>query len=145
MSDGDHAQAQDLQDRLVQFIRAFGLHQPQQTPCGQPIPVSEAHALGELARDAPITQVELGRRLRLEKSTVSRLAGQLVARGWVERSKDPTDARATRLSLTSAGRSAASNLAGAREAKFAQLLAKIPDDQRSAVLHALKILTEASQ
>ena len=34
-----------LQARISAFVRAFGLHQPDQTPCGQPIPVSEAHAM----------------------------------------------------------------------------------------------------
>jgi DNA-binding MarR family transcriptional regulator len=94
--------AQVLQDRLVSFIRAFGLHQPEHTPCGQPIPVSEAHALAELTRDAPLGQAELGRRLRLEKSTVSRLVGQLIGRGWLERRPDPGDGRATLLVLTPA-------------------------------------------
>src|SRR5918994_1949708 len=35
----------DLQGRLVAFVRAFGLHRGDETPCGAPIPVSEAHAL----------------------------------------------------------------------------------------------------
>jgi DNA-binding MarR family transcriptional regulator len=137
--------ARNLQDELVRFVRAFGLHTPEQTPCGQPIPVSEAHALAELARDAPLTQTELARRLRLEKSTVSRLIGQLVDRGWIDREPDPTDRRALRLTLTEAGERAAGNLAAAREAKFARVLAGIPESERAAVLHALKLLTEASQ
>lgn len=132
-----------LQDRLIGFIRAFGLHQPETTPCGRPIPVSEAHALSELARDAPLGQLELGRRLQLEKSTVSRLVGQLVDRGWVERGADPVDARATQLTLTPAGRDASASLAAARRQKFEQLMAAIPDTQRAEVLRALDILTEA--
>jgi DNA-binding MarR family transcriptional regulator len=134
-----------LQDEIARFVRAFGLHQPEQTPCGQPIPTSEAHALGELARDAPLTQTELGRRLRLEKSTVSRLIGQLDKRGWIGREPDPTDRRAVRLTLTEAGERAAANLAAAREAKFARLLEGIPETERAGVLRALTILTEASK
>jgi DNA-binding MarR family transcriptional regulator len=135
--------AQALQDRLVSFIRAFGLHQPERTPCGQPIPVSEAHALAELTRDAPLGQAQLGRRLRLEKSTVSRLVGQLIGRGWLERRPDPGDGRATLLVLTPAGQQAADELASARAAKFARLLEAIPADEREAVLHALDTLMEA--
>jgi DNA-binding MarR family transcriptional regulator len=135
--------AQVLQDRLVRFIRAFGLHQPEHTPCGQPIPVSEAHALAELTRDAPLGQAELGRRLRLEKSTVSRLVGQLIGRGWLERRPDPGDGRATLLVLTPAGQQAANQLAAARAAKFARLLEAIPATERETVLHSLDILMEA--
>ncbi|MEJ7704407.1 MAG: MarR family transcriptional regulator [Geodermatophilaceae bacterium] len=131
-----------LQDRLVGFIRAFGLHQPEATPCGQPIPVSEAHALSELA-GATLGQFELGRRLRLEKSTVSRLVGQLVGRGWVQRNVSPDDARAVLLTLTSSGQEAAENLAAARRQKFDHLMAAIPDTQLAEVLSALDVLTEA--
>jgi DNA-binding MarR family transcriptional regulator len=132
-----------LQERLAEFIRAFGLHQPERTPCGQPIPVSEAHALVELARDGPFTQTELGRRLHLEKSTISRLVNQLIKRGWVTREHDPHDRRAASLTLTPAGQRAATNLATARQRKFATLLAAVPETERDAVLQALKTLTEA--
>ena len=131
-----------LQEQLVGFVRAFGLLRPESTPCGQPIPVSEAHAVGELA-GGPVGQLGLGRRLRLEKSTVSRLVGQLVARGWVERRADQRDGRAVLLHLTPAGEQAARQLRAAREAKFARLLESIPPDQRGEVLRALSTLTEA--
>lgn len=140
---GPSADASELQDRLVSFIRAFGLHQPETTPCGQPIPVSEAHALSEVARDTPLGQLELCRRLRLEKSTVSRLVGQLVGRGWVERRIDPGDARAILLVLTPAGGAAAATLAAARRVKFEQLMGAIPDHSRVEVLRSLDVLTEA--
>jgi DNA-binding MarR family transcriptional regulator len=138
-----HPDAQALQDRLVGFIRAFGLHQPERTPCGQPIPVSEAHALAELARDPPLGQAELARRLGLEKSTVSRLVGQLAGRGWLHRRPDPDDGRATLLALTPTGQQAAADLAAARAAKFTRLLDRIPPAERAAVLGALATLTEA--
>ena len=133
----------DLQDRMVGFIRAFGLHQPESTPCGEPISVSEAHAIGELARDAPLGQLELGRRLGLTKSTVSRLVGQLVDRGWVERGTDPADRRATVLTLTPDGADAADSLAERRRHKFERLLTAIPESRRVEVLQALDVLTEA--
>jgi DNA-binding MarR family transcriptional regulator len=132
-----------LQDALRTFVRAFGLHQPESTPCGEPIPVSEAHALGELAQEGELRQVELARRLRLQKSTVSRLVGQLTSRGWVERAPAPEDGRGVVLRLTPAGRNAAHRLADARREKFSRLLDAIPPDERAGVLHALGVLTEA--
>lgn len=125
------------------FVRAFGLHQPESTPCGQAIPVSEAHALGELARDGELRQVELARRLRLQKSTVSRLVGQLTTRGWVERGPAQGDGRGVVLRLTPAGQHVARNLAEARHEKFSRLLESIPAHERAGVLHALGVLTEA--
>jgi DNA-binding MarR family transcriptional regulator len=141
MSDRDLTSAQDA---LQRFVRNFGLHQPDRTPCGQPLPVSEAYALLELARTQTLRQVELGRRLRLEKSSVSRLVSNLIARGWVLRRAAPDDGRGVVLELTEAGRRAVEQQRQARQAKFAALLDRIPDDQRAAVVAALHTLAEAA-
>ncbi len=132
-----------LQDSLVAFVRAFGLHQPEATPCGQPISVSEAHALSELARAGTLGQLELGQRLNLQKSTVSRLVSQLLTRGWAQREADQSDGRASRLRLTDSGEQTAAQLAQARTQKFDHLLDRIPPEHRGQVLNALDILTEA--
>jgi DNA-binding MarR family transcriptional regulator len=132
-----------LQDQVVSFVRAFGLHRPGETPCGKPIPVSEAHALVELARDDGLTQSELGTRLRLEKSTVTRLVGQLLARGWLERERHPSDGRAVRLHLTPRGLQAAVEIENARRERFISLVDRIPKEDREQVVRALGVLTEA--
>jgi DNA-binding MarR family transcriptional regulator len=139
--DGD---AVELQNRISAFVRAFGLHQPDRTPCGEPVPVSEAHAVAELDRDGPMSQSELAQRLRLEKSTVSRLVTNLTARGWVRRDKRAGDGRLVWLELTGSGSRAAGELAVARAARFAELLRNIPDDRRVAVIDALSLLVDAA-
>ncbi len=128
---------------MVALIRAFGLHRPDESPCGKPVPVSEAHALAELARGDGMSQNELAARLRLEKSTVSRLVGHLATRGWVERDRDPADGRALRLRLTARGARVAGEIAEARQRKFAAVLERIPDGERDDVLRALDVLAEA--
>jgi DNA-binding MarR family transcriptional regulator len=133
----------DLQERMIALIRAFGLHKPDETPCGKPVSVAEAHALMELSRAETLVQKELASRLRLEKSTVSRLVGILEGRGWVERFRSPQDGRAVELMLTGAGRSTAEGIAEARRAKFARVLKTIPEGERESVLEAMKILEEA--
>lgn len=133
-----------LQHGIAGFVRAFGLHQPDQTPCGEPVPVSEAHALMELDRDGPLTQLDLGARLRLEKSTVSRLVGQLAGRDWLRRTKAAGDARLTWLELTETGRSAAQQLAAARTVRFEELLSRLPADRRAEVIEALTLLVAAA-
>lgn len=143
-TDDSSPDALDLQARITAFVRAFGLHQPDHTPCGQPVPVSEAYALAEIDRAGRLTQVELGGRLRLEKSTVSRLVGQLINRGWVRRGKRDGDGRLVWLEPTDAGRKAAAELAAARAARFAGLLEAIPPARRQTVIEALALLVEAA-
>src|SRR4051794_14684326 len=136
----DPSDTATLQARLSAFIREFGLHQPERTPCGRPVPVSEAHALLELAQEGPLPQHDLGARLRLEKSTVSRLVGMLEKRAWITRIRDDTDGRVSVLHLTDAGRQAADQLIAARSARFARLLDAIPPDRRRTALDGLTIL-----
>ena len=133
----------NLQEQLIALIRAFGLHRPDQTPCGQPVAVAEAHALMELARAAPLSQNDLATRLRLEKSTISRLVGLLESRRWVTRTRSPHDGRALDVQLTDRGHQIAADLAEARRIKFANVFAAIPDAERAAVVDALRILVEA--
>jgi DNA-binding MarR family transcriptional regulator len=133
------------QEALQRFVRNFGLHQPDRTPCGQPLPVSEAYALGEIGRTGSLRQVDLAKQLRLEKSTVSRLVANLVGRGWIDRRPADDDGRGVLLELTDAGRRALQALTDSRRVKFAELLARIPEDQRAGVIAALATLAEAAQ
>jgi DNA-binding MarR family transcriptional regulator len=136
----------NLQERMIALIRAFGLHKPEETSCGRPVSVAEAHALIELSRgepESPMVQKELASRLRLEKSTVSRLVGMLEDRGWVERSRSLQDGRAVELRLTGAGKRTAEGIAEARRAKFTRVLEAIPKEERKSVLESMRILEEA--
>jgi DNA-binding MarR family transcriptional regulator len=129
-----------LQEQMVALVRAFGWHRPEQTPCGQPVPISEAHALMELTRDIGLSQQVLGARLGLEKSTVSRLVQQLAARGWVERRRSDEDGRVMLLSLTEDGYRAADRLAEARAIFFARILDRVPEERRRQILECLALL-----
>ena len=53
-----------------------------------------------LLNDDSMTQGQLGERLYLEKSSVSRLVGGLERRGWVVRTKSPDDSRQKLVSAT---------------------------------------------
>ena len=143
----DASEGDELQRRLIAFVRAFGLHQPDETPCGAPIPVSEAHALTVLAGgdQGGMSQTDLGRWLRLGKSTVSRLVDQLEARGWVLRQPGGDDSRRRLVVLTAEGRKAADDIGGRRAARMGRLLERIPEAERPAVLAALDVLAEAAR
>ena len=145
MGAGDEGSAVELQRRIAAFVRAFGLHRPDETPCGAPVPVSEAHALWVLADRGPLTQTDLVHELALGKSTVSRLVDQLVARGWAERHTSEQDARCRQVSLTADGARTAAGLAQSRATRFARLLDRIPEPDRPAVLAALETLAEAAR
>jgi DNA-binding MarR family transcriptional regulator len=135
--------ASDLAAAMVALVRAFGLHRPNETPCGAPVPVAEAHALIDLAAAGAMNHKELAARLRLEKSTVSRLVVQLEKRKWIERTAAKGDRRVVQIRLTAAGKRAAKRLAAARHSKFDDLLAAIPKQKRRFILAAMSDLVAA--
>lgn len=143
MTDTNAPTVQTLEAGVTAFVRAFGLHQGEVTPCGQPLSVSEAHALLALRQQPGVRQGDLAAALELEKSTVSRLVKHLLDRGWVARDPDERDARAVTLHLTPAGAQLAQRVAAARRHKFERLLDALPEAQRPAVLAALHTLVEA--
>ncbi len=143
MKEEVETEAAALAAAMVALVRAFGLHRPHETPCGEPIPVAEAHALMDLAAGGPLNHGELAARLRLEKSSVSRLVRQLEKRAWIARTPAGHDRRILRIRLTAAGKRAAARLARARHSKFDQLLAAIPKQKRKLVLEAISALVAA--
>lgn len=132
-----------LQERMITLIRAFGLHRPDRTPCGEAVPISEAHALLELSRTPALSPTELAARLRLDRSTVTRLVQHLAERGWLARERDVSDGRAVRMCLTPDGHEAAAQLAAARATKFSGIVEALPPAERDTVLHALDLLVRA--
>lgn len=142
MSGKTNSSHASFEAQLVALIRALGLHRPDQTPCGAPVSVGEAHALFEISRRPGISQNDLAAHLRLEKSTVSRLAKLLEQRGWLDRARDVTDARLLRLHVSSAGAKMARRLAASRRAKFSKAFEAIPAQKRQAVLDSLSLLSE---
>ena len=142
--EGSSPPAARLQQEVIGFIRAFGLLSNDQTPCGQPMPPSDAHALTEIVSVDGLLQRELVDRLHLDRSSVSRLVDRLVARGWVERANGP-DRRTVQLLPTAAGRRVAADVAGARATRFAALLEAVPPDRRDEVIDAIRLLTAAAR
>jgi DNA-binding MarR family transcriptional regulator len=135
----------EMQQRISAFVRAFGLLRPDETPCGASVPVSEAHALAVLADHGPLPQRSLGEALGLTKSTISRLVDQIERRGWARRTAGRDDARERLVELTAEGRRTADEIASRRAERMAQILERIPQGDRPAVLAALDALVEATR
>ncbi|UCZ53760.1 winged helix DNA-binding protein [Bacillus shivajii] len=128
---------------MKEIIRSLGLHHPNQTPCGQPISISEAHTIMEIQLKEEVTQSDLTQILNLEKSTVSRLVQQLEKKDWLKRETSPKDQRMKILRLTEKGQKIAQRLETSRIEKFNSILANIPENRHKEVIVALELLIEA--
>jgi DNA-binding MarR family transcriptional regulator len=137
-------EAAKLQASFTAVVRALGLLRPDTTPCGQHMSVTEAHAITELHEAGTLTQQALADRLRLQKSTVSRLVDELCADGLTRRRAHPSDGRSVLLELTSLGTNRAKRLVTARQALFSGLLDRLTTEDRRVVLAGLDRLARAA-
>jgi DNA-binding MarR family transcriptional regulator len=139
------AEIDRLQGSFEGVVRALGLLRPDTTPCGQPMSITEAHAIAELERAGSLTQNGLALALGLQKSTISRLVDQLVDRDLAVRTPNPADQRSVLVSLTTGGADRARRLADARRALFATLLERLEPADRRIVVEGLTRLSEAAR
>ncbi len=134
-----------LSDAVVSFVRNFGLLQSGQTPCGQPLTVSQAHALAEIEARPGITQRDLARALGLARATVSELVAQLINRGWVNQIASKKDRRQRRLTVTEEGREVTEDIAKARRNLILDVVAGFSAVERTLVVGAAQLLADGAQ
>jgi DNA-binding MarR family transcriptional regulator len=109
--------------------------------CG--VTVAQAAALEALGAEGPMRLGDLGRRLGIAPSTLTRNLARLEASGLVVREADPGDARSARVGLSAPGRRAARAVAAQEEDFARQVLARIPSARRAVVIDALGELLAA--
>ncbi|MGD9602372.1 MAG: MarR family winged helix-turn-helix transcriptional regulator [Gammaproteobacteria bacterium] len=105
---------------------------------------TQCHLLVELDRaGTPLSLTDLGARLCLEKSWVSRAVDTMVGRGLVTKEPNPADARSWLVTLTPAGRDTVSALNESLDTHAERLLATLGPDERAGVAHSLQRLLDA--
>ncbi len=132
----------ELRNAVREFVRAFGLLSTNNTPCGVPMHVSEAHALMELK--AP-TLADLRNTLQIDKSNISRLCKRLQSKGLVHCHPCDVDGRAKRIVLTDEGFQLATLVDDASLRRFSELVAALPDSASISIVKSVESLTRAIQ
>lgn len=132
--------AERLHELFMDFVRASGLLQPDAAVPGQPVSVSQAFALHELDTGTPLSQRELAERLRLEKSSVSRMAAEMERKGLLVRERDPDNRRLYRLRLTDRGRALHAGMGTAYHAHYERWVAALAPAERESLLTDLAAL-----
>jgi DNA-binding MarR family transcriptional regulator len=107
--------------------------------------MSEVFALGELSKAAALSQQDLASRLGLEKSTISRLAAGMEARGWLSREREPTNRNYYQLRLTSEGQDVARRVGQDLSDHHARLLDLLTPREREALTTGLNGLIRAME
>ena len=129
--------AERLHELFMDLVRVGGMLQADAAIPGHPIPLSQAFALHELDTDTPPSQRDLAKRLRLEKSSVSRMVAQMERNGLVIRERDPDNRRLYRLRLTDRGRALHAGMASSFHVHYERWVAAMTPAEREALLVGL--------
>lgn len=104
---------------------------------------TQCQLLVELGRSGPVPLSELGQRLMLEKSWVSRAVDGLVERGWATKEPNPQDARSWLVTLTVGGVDRVRELNATLDNHAAQMLDQLSERDRAMVGKSLLLLLRA--
>ena len=131
--------ARRLRDAIRALVRRFAISERADTACCG-MTVAQAATLETLATEGPMRLGDLGVRLGIAPSTLTRNLTRLEERGLVKRAAERGDARASRAALTPAGERAAAQVLGQDEAFAASILERLPQKARGATLDGLEEL-----
>lgn len=104
---------------------------------------TQCFILTELGRSGAQSLVDLGQRLCLEKSWISRAVEALAAEGMVAKKANPSDARSWIVSLTAAGKRRVQQLNETLDAHATDLLSSLTAAERAQVTRSLRLVLSA--
>ena len=104
---------------------------------------TQCHLLSELGRTGPLPLSELGTRVSLEKSWVSRAVDAMVERGLVTKEPNPADARSWLVTLTAEGERTVKELDRTLDEHADHLLGSLTARERADVERSLLLLMKA--
>jgi DNA-binding MarR family transcriptional regulator len=105
--------------------------------------VPEWRVLATLGAGEPVTAQAIVASTRTHKSTISRAIARLLEIGLIERIASPADGRERLLRFTAKGRKVYGEVAPLALDYEAELLARLPEDRRAALLAGLAALERA--
>jgi len=130
------------EDALMSLMMALGRRMRQRQP-GDAIDFSAFPILKLLSHQGPMRVSSLAQVLGLDASTISRHAKQLEDRGLIERTDDPEDRRASRVTVSAYGRECLTQAFATRHGLITHALADWTDDERDTLRLMLhRVITE---
>lgn len=111
---------------------------------GAAVTLPQFRLLAVLADLGPVASGQAARTLGLDRSTITRLAGKMVAAGHVARGTDPRHRGVVTLELTASGRNLVAAANGWRHRELARILAQLTPAEQAAVTASLGLLVRAA-
>ncbi len=113
--------------------------------CCYGISISQCYILDALAEDGDLSMQQLAKRMFKSISTMSRVVGQLVRRGFVKRRQDPQDRRIVHVSITPQGKAIAAAINRDLIETQKAILQGIPRDRWDGAFKVLEALAHGAR
>ena len=134
MTEDELATADAVSTALIRLVRLLERTRAQyQAENSDAVERATYLLLVHLVKDGPRRAGALADAVHSDPSTISRQIGHLVKLGYVERTADPEDGRATLLAATAEGRRVFEENRRLRNERFSQILASWSDADRAAL------------
>ncbi len=131
----------DLGDLVMRLARSLR-HRGAEVTAPWGLAPHQVRALRVVARHGDIRPGELAQHLRVAPRSVTDVVDSLEERGLVQRRPDPTDRRATVLTLTDDGRALVAKVEKARKSDAHAYFERLTDDDRAALRRILTTLED---
>ena len=136
--------AERLHHLTKELIRRYQFRDWNQICC-YGISISQCHILDTLAADEDLTMQQLAKRMFKSVSTMTRVVGQLVRRGYVKRRQDPEDRRVVHISITPQGKAIVAAINRDLIETQKAILQSIPPDQWAGAFKVLEALAQGAR
>src|SRR5262245_57034100 len=130
------ADARRLLHHIRALVRRFAISERADVFCCG-MTIAQAATLETLRLEGPLRMGELGKRLGITPSTLTRNLQRLLDAGYLKREADDEDGRAAVIALTATGRRQADKLERQEESFAAEILGRLDPDHRDAVVERL--------
>jgi DNA-binding MarR family transcriptional regulator len=136
--------AERLHRLTKELIRRYQFRDWNQICCYE-ISISQCHILDVLAEEGDLTMQHLARRMFKSISTMTRVAGQLVRKGYVKRRQDPDDRRIVHVSITPQGKAIAAAINRDLVETQKAILQGIPSSEWAGAFKVLDALSQGTR
>lgn len=138
-------QSRRLHDSMAWLLRGFTLFDPRKRYPNFYLSPQQSYVLTVVQSDGMINPGEVAKRLRLEKSHLTKIVNSLVEMGAIAKLADEKDHRRVMLSLTSKGEKIYRDLDQVSIESYMRLMEKVPEEERENVIRSVDILLDAMQ
>lgn len=133
-----------LQDSVAHLLHRVGQLADERFTelSGDNLTLRQLAVLAAIAETPGLSQVELGRTVGVDRSTLADMVARLERRGWIDRTTSMLDARAQSVHLSTAGAAALAEAAAHASAADDAILDLLPRSKRKSLLGTLTKLTK---